>query len=110
MLLFVGVLFMANAVTEKPPVKDVGFEYSINLDTLNFDFVSITSAQVYVYSFENLPVQFITLDVLIFKNDEQVEGLTNFKYPSLISNSNNNLTTVSIEKRSLSGVNYYYRC
>ena len=110
MLLFIGVLFAATATTAPPTAKDVGFEYSINLDAQNFGFVSIASAEVYVYSCQSSTIQFITLDVLIFKNDVQVEGLKNLKYPSLISNCNYNLTTVSIENRSLFGVNYYYRC
>ena len=112
MLLFVGVLFAATAAssTAPPTAKDVGFEYSINLDTQNFDFVSIPSAEVYVYSCESSTIKFITLDVLIFKNDVQVEGLQNLKYLSLNSESNCNLTPASIEKRSVFGVNYYYRC
>ena len=90
MLLFVGVLFAATAASSiaPPTAKDVGFEYSINLDTQNFDFVSIPSAEVYVYSCESSTIQFITLN----------------------SESNCNLTPASIEKRSVYGVNYYYRC
>ena len=95
MLLFVGVLFAATAASSiaPPTAKDVGFEYSINLDTQNFDFVSIPSAEVYVYSCESSTIQFITLKIM-----------------SLNSESNCNLTPASIEKRSVYGVNYYYRC
>ncbi len=112
MLLFVGVLFAATAAssTAPPTAKDVGYEYSINLDTQNFDFVSISSAEVYVYSCESSKIKFITLDVLIFKNEMQSEGLLNLKYLSLNSESNCNLSPASLEKRSAFGVNYYYRC
>ena len=113
MLLFVGVLFAATAASSiaPPTAKDVGFEYSINLDTQNFDFVSIPSAEVYVYSCESSTIQFITLkeDVGV-KSEMQVEGLLNLKILSLNSESNCNLTPASIEKRSVYGVNYYYRC
>ena len=70
MLLIFGVLFTANAVTEKPPVKDVGFEYSINLDAQNYDVAQVMQqAQITLYE---------TIDVNL-----QSEGLQNLKYPSM---------------------------
>lgn len=110
MLLFVGVLFATTATAAPPTAKDVGTEYSINLDTQNFNFVSIASAKVYVYSCESSTIKFITLDVIIFKNDVQVEGLKNLKYPKFNLQSNCNLTTASNNNMRLFGVNYYYRC
>ena len=110
MLLFVGVLFAVTATTAPPTAKDVGTEYSINLDTQSFMFVSIALAEVYVYSCESSTIKLITLDSLIFKNDVQVEGLKNLKYPTLNLQSNYNLRTASDNNKRLFGVNYYYRC
>ena len=72
MLLIFGVLFTANAVTEKPIVKDVGFECSINLDAQNYDVVQMMQqTQITLYK---------TTDVNL-----QSEGLQNLKYPSMNS-------------------------
>ena len=73
MLLIFVVLFTATAVTEKPPVKDVGFEYPINLDAQNYDVVQMMQpTQVTLYR---------TTDINL-----QSEGLQNLKYPSIDSN------------------------
>jgi len=70
MLLIFVALFTANAVTEKPPVKDVGLEYSINLDSQNYDVVQMMQqTQMTLY---------VTKDVNL-----QSEGLQNLKYPSM---------------------------
>ena len=73
MLLIFGVLFTANAVTEKPPVKDVGFEYSINLDAQNYDVAQMMQQiQIKLYKITDINLQ--------------SEGLQNLKYPSIDSN------------------------
>jgi hypothetical protein len=72
MLLIFGVLFTANAVTEKPPVKDVGFECSINLDAQNYDVVPMMQqTQITLYKLTDVNLQ--------------SEGLQNLKYPSMNS-------------------------
>ena len=94
-LLF-GVLLVAKAATIQPPTaKDVGFEYSINLDAQNFDFVTIQTTDV-VYSYDSVSESIIILDQKGVKNDLQSEGLLNLKYPSLKSRFNYNLTTAYI--------------
>lgn len=72
MLLIFGVLFTANAVTEKPIVKDVGFECSINLDAQNYD-VAQMMQQTQITLYKNTDVNL------------QSEGLQNLKYPSMNS-------------------------
>lgn len=72
MLLIFGVLFTANAVTEKPIVKDVGFEYSINLDAQNYDVAQMMQqTQITLYKITDVNLQ--------------SEGLQNLKYPSMNS-------------------------
>ena len=83
MLLIFGVLFTANAITEKPPVKDVGFECSINLDSQNYDVVTFVHADRFAYSYELRQETFITVDKFDAKNVLQSEGLQNLKYPSM---------------------------
>lgn len=95
MLLIFGVLFTANAVTEKPIVKDVGFEYSINLDTQNYDVVTFVQADSYTYSYELRQETFITIEKFDAKNVLQSEGLQNLKYPSM--NSNYIISSIHIE-------------
>ena len=96
MLLFVGVLFAANAVTIQPPTaKDVGFEYSINLDAQNFDFVTIQTTDV-AYSYDSVSESIIILDQNELVLNLQSEGLLNLKYPSLSLEFNYNLTTAYI--------------
>ena len=85
MLLIFGVLFTANAVTEKPPVKDVGFEYSINLDAQNYDVATFVQADSFTYSYELRQETFITVEKFYAKNVLQSEGLQNLKYPSMNS-------------------------
>lgn len=85
MLLIFGVLFTANAVTEKPPVKDVGFEYSINLDAQNYDVVTFVQADNFTYSYELSQETFIAIEKFDAKNVLQSEGLQNLKYPSMYS-------------------------
>ena len=81
MLLIFGVLFTATAVTEKPPVKDVGFECSINLEAQNYDVAQMMQqAQITLYA---------TTDVNL-----QSEGLQNLKYPSIDNYSIINLLPV----------------
>ena len=83
MLLIFGVLFTANAVTEKPHVKDVGFECSINLDAQNYDVVTFVHADSFAYSYELRQETFITVEKFDAKNVLQSEGLQNLKYPSM---------------------------
>ena len=87
MIVFLSVKFISAKAEKQPPTaKDVGFEYSINLDTQNYEFSTITFTDVYVYSCDNSTFQFITLyrktDV---KSEMQSEGLQNLKYPSINS-------------------------
>ena len=88
MLLIFGVLFTANAVTEKPPVKDVGFECSINVEAQNYDVEQmIQQTQIILYEATDVNLQ--------------SEGLQNLKYPSMDNYSIINLFPVeNINKTS----------
>lgn len=109
MILLLGSLFVATATTAPPTAKDVGYEYSINLDTQSYDlqFYTIeTSFDVVVYQNS----EFTSLDEISgVKSATKAEGLLTLKFPSINSefNYNYSLSNYNIESASQNTTNVY---
>lgn len=109
MILLLGSLFVATATTAQPSAKDVGYEYSINLDTQSYDlqFYTIeTSFDVIVYQNSEF--------IKIYRNSDvtsatKADGLLTLKFPSINSefNYNYSLSNYNIESADQNTTNIY---
>lgn len=109
MILLLGSLFVATATTAPPTAKDVGYEYSINLDTQNYDlqFYTIeTSFDVVVYLNSKYIKLYKNFDVA---SEMKAEGLLTLKFPTINSefNYNYHISNYNIESASQNTTNVY---